>query len=147
MRRQCLLIIFCEKVFTMLDKIQHENNLCDSNLNGVCATNSQRRHTMAATEVTLAHYNSLQTTFYSRFSERFEMKSPKEKGSTLTNRPLPPQPTYLASLTFLLQIMRMDGQVGGYPIKFLEQIVRLSKSLKQKREYVNALRDLVPIYH
>jgi hypothetical protein len=39
--------------------------------------------------------------------------------------------------------MRMDGQVGGYPIKFLEQIVRLSKSLKLKRECVNALRDLV----
>jgi len=40
----------------------------------------------------------------------------------------------------------MDGQVGGYPIKFLEQIVRLSKSLKQKRECVNSLRDLVTNY-
>ena len=38
--------------------------------------------------------------------------------------------------------MRMDGQVGGYPIKFLEQIVRLSKCLKIKRERISQLRDL-----
>ena len=38
--------------------------------------------------------------------------------------------------------MRMDGQVGGYPIKFLEQIVRLSKCLKMKRERISQLRDL-----
>ena len=36
----------------------------------------------------------------------------------------------------------MDGQVGGYPIKFLEQIVRLSKCLKMKRERISQLRDL-----
>jgi len=39
----------------------------------------------------------------------------------------------------------MDGQVGGYPTKFLEQIVRLNKSLKQKKECVNTLRYLVKI--
>lgn len=44
--------------------------------------------------------------------------------------------------SFILQVMRIDGQVGGYPIKFLEQIVRLSKSLKQKREKIGQLRDL-----
>ena len=38
--------------------------------------------------------------------------------------------------------MRMDGQVGGYPVKFLEQIVRLSKILKMKREKISQLRDL-----
>lgn len=37
----------------------------------------------------------------------------------------------------------MDGQVGGYPTKFLEQIVRLNKSLKQKKECINTLRYLV----
>ena len=36
----------------------------------------------------------------------------------------------------------MDGHVGGYPIKFLEQIVRLSKCLKKKRELIGSLRDL-----
>lgn len=40
------------------------------------------------------------------------------------------------------KVMRMDGQVGGYPIKFLEQIVRLSKCLKMKRERISQLRDL-----
>ena len=43
---------------------------------------------------------------------------------------------------FIFQVMRMDGQVGGYPIKFLEQIVRLSKCLKMKRERISQLRDL-----
>lgn len=36
----------------------------------------------------------------------------------------------------------MDGHVGGYPIKFLEQIVRLSKCLKKKRELIGSVRDL-----
>ena len=36
--------------------------------------------------------------------------------------------------------MRMDGQVGGYPVRFLEQIVRLSKCLKLKRERVSTLK-------
>ena len=38
--------------------------------------------------------------------------------------------------------MRMDGQLGGYPIIFLEKIVRLSKCLKVKRERVSTLREL-----
>ena len=38
--------------------------------------------------------------------------------------------------------MRIDGQVGGYPVKFLEQIVRLSKILKLKREKIGHLREL-----
>ena len=38
--------------------------------------------------------------------------------------------------------MHVDGHVGGYPIKFLEQIVRLSKCLKKKRELIGSLRDL-----
>ena len=38
--------------------------------------------------------------------------------------------------------MPIDGHVGGYPIKFLEQIVRLSKCLKKKRELIGSLRDL-----
>ena len=42
----------------------------------------------------------------------------------------------------LLQTMRIDGQVGGYPVKFLEQIVRLSKILKLKREKIGNLREL-----
>ena len=41
-----------------------------------------------------------------------------------------------------VKIMQMDGQVGGYPVKFLEQIVRLSKILKQKRAKIAQLRDL-----
>ena len=36
----------------------------------------------------------------------------------------------------------MDGQVGGYPVRFLEQIVRLSKCLKLKRERVSTLKEL-----
>ena len=32
--------------------------------------------------------------------------------------------------------------VGGYPIKFLEQIVQLSKCLKKKRELIGCLRTL-----
>jgi len=36
----------------------------------------------------------------------------------------------------------IEGNVGGYPIKFLEQIVRLSKCLKKKRELIGSLRDL-----
>ena len=43
---------------------------------------------------------------------------------------------------FFLQVMHVDGHVGGYPIKFLEQIVRLSKCLKKKRELIGSLRDL-----
>jgi hypothetical protein len=40
------------------------------------------------------------------------------------------------------KVMHVDGHVGGYPIKFLEQIVRLSKCLKKKRELIGSLRDL-----
>ena len=43
---------------------------------------------------------------------------------------------------FFIQVMHVDGHVGGYPIKFLEQIVRLSKCLKKKRELIGSLRDL-----
>ena len=39
-------------------------------------------------------------------------------------------------------MLHVDGHVGGYPIKFLEQIVRLSKCLKKKRELIGTLRDL-----
>ena len=42
--------------------------------------------------------------------------------------------------TYFSQVMRMDGQVGGYPVRFLEQIVRLSKCLKLKRERVSTLK-------
>ena len=45
-------------------------------------------------------------------------------------------------INFFLQVMHVDGHVGGYPIKFLEQIVRLSKCLKKKRELIGSLRDL-----
>ena len=38
--------------------------------------------------------------------------------------------------------MRMDGMVGGYPVKFLDQIVRLSKCLKVKRGLIDSLREL-----
>lgn len=38
--------------------------------------------------------------------------------------------------------MRLDGHLGGYPVKFLDLIVRLSKCLRLKREKVNALKDL-----
>jgi predicted nucleic acid-binding Zn-ribbon protein len=38
--------------------------------------------------------------------------------------------------------MRIDGLLGGYPVRFLEQIVRLSKCLKLKRERVTTLREL-----
>ncbi len=38
--------------------------------------------------------------------------------------------------------MSIDGRLGCYPIKFLDQIVRLSKCLKVKRELVDTLRDL-----
>ena len=38
--------------------------------------------------------------------------------------------------------MRNDGFVGGYPIRFLEQIVRLGKCLKLKRELVTTLKEL-----
>merc|ERR1719245_1778802 len=40
------------------------------------------------------------------------------------------------------KLMPIDGHVGGYPIKFLEQIVRLSKCLKKKRELIGNLRTL-----
>ena len=40
------------------------------------------------------------------------------------------------------KVLHVDGHVGGYPIKFLEQIVRLSKCLKKKREMIGNLRDL-----
>ncbi len=36
----------------------------------------------------------------------------------------------------------MDGQLNGYPVKFLDLIVRLSKTLRLKRERVNTLKDL-----
>ena len=42
----------------------------------------------------------------------------------------------------VFQVLHVDGHVGGYPIKFLEQIVRLSKCLKKKRELIGSLRDL-----
>lgn len=38
--------------------------------------------------------------------------------------------------------MRLDSHLGGYPVRFLDQIVRLSKSLKLKREGVKTLRNL-----
>ncbi len=40
------------------------------------------------------------------------------------------------------KVMRMDGNIGGYPVRFLEQIVRLSKCLKLKRERVTTLKEL-----
>eukprot|EP00093_Oithona_nana_P001448 01448.XXX_2455_5579_1 [CDS] Oithona nana genome sequencing. len=40
------------------------------------------------------------------------------------------------------KVLHVDGHVGGYPIKFLEQIVRLSKCLKKKRELIGCLRTL-----
>jgi seryl-tRNA synthetase len=36
----------------------------------------------------------------------------------------------------------LDGQLGVYPVKFLEAIVKLDKCLKLKRERVNTLKDL-----
>eukprot|EP00090_Calanus_glacialis_P030185 TRINITY_DN4862_c0_g1_i8.p1 TRINITY_DN4862_c0_g1~~TRINITY_DN4862_c0_g1_i8.p1 ORF type:complete len:607 (-),score=246.35 TRINITY_DN4862_c0_g1_i8:42-1862(-) len=38
--------------------------------------------------------------------------------------------------------LRLDGTLGGYPVKFLYHIVRLNKSLQGKKEKVNNLRDL-----
>jgi len=38
--------------------------------------------------------------------------------------------------------LRLDGTLGGYPVKFLYHIVRLNKSLLSKKEKVNNLRDL-----
>ena len=38
--------------------------------------------------------------------------------------------------------MRIDAQLGGYPVRFLDQIVRLSKCLKLKREKVETLKEL-----
>lgn len=40
------------------------------------------------------------------------------------------------------KVMHLDGRLGGYPVKFLDLIVRLSKCLKKKRELVTSLRDL-----
>ena len=45
-------------------------------------------------------------------------------------------------LTFFFQVMRLDGHLGGYPVKFLDQIVRLSKCLKLKHERVDNLSEL-----
>ena len=47
-----------------------------------------------------------------------------------------------AYLSHFFQYLPIEGNVGGYPIKFLEQIVRLSKCLKKKRELIGSLRDL-----
>ena len=38
--------------------------------------------------------------------------------------------------------MRLDSHLGGYPVRFLDQVVRLSKCLKKKREGVKMLREL-----
>ena len=43
------------------------------------------------------------------------------------------------------QAIRLDGQLGSYPVRFLDTIARLSKCLKLKRERVNALKDLVSL--
>ena len=45
-------------------------------------------------------------------------------------------------MSHFFQYLPIEGNVGGYPIKFLEQIVRLSKCLKKKRELIGSLRDL-----
>merc|ERR1719394_808137 len=38
--------------------------------------------------------------------------------------------------------LRLDGTLGGYPVKFLFHIVRLNKSLAAKKDRVNCLREL-----
>ena len=49
---------------------------------------------------------------------------------------------FLIIFVSFFQYLPIEGNVGGYPIKFLEQIVRLSKCLKKKRELIGSLRDL-----
>jgi len=66
--------------------------------------------------------------------------SPPPYGSTfspqLTGDPL------LSGSTPKGKSLRLDGTLGGYPVKFLYHIVRLNKSLLSKKEKVNNLRDL-----
>jgi len=38
--------------------------------------------------------------------------------------------------------LRLDGTLGGYPVKFLHHIVKLNKSLQAKRDKVSSLREL-----
>jgi len=66
--------------------------------------------------------------------------SPPKYGSTfspqLTNDPL------LSGSTPRGKSLRLDGTLGGYPVRFLYHIVRLNKALLTKKERVNNLRDL-----
>jgi len=65
--------------------------------------------------------------------------SPPPYGSTsphLTGDPL------LSGSTPRGKTLRLDGTLGGYPVKFLFHIVRLNKSLLAKKEKVNNLREL-----
>jgi len=38
--------------------------------------------------------------------------------------------------------LRLDGQLGGYPVRFLYHVVRLNTSLTSKREAIHSLRSL-----
>merc|ERR1711962_134358 len=56
--------------------------------------------------------------------------------SPLTNDPL------LSGSTPRTKSLRMDQILGGYPVRFLYNIVKLNKCLKAKREKVTSLKDL-----
>jgi len=56
--------------------------------------------------------------------------------SPLTNDPL------LSGSTPRNKMLRKDHILGGYPVSFLHNIVKLNKSLKGKREKVSSLREL-----
>lgn len=66
--------------------------------------------------------------------------SPPKYSSTfspqLTNDPL------MSGSTPKGKSLRLDGTLGGYPVRFLYHIVRLNKSLLTKKEKVSSLRDL-----